>query len=293
MRQGIVRGPRLQHQYRIHESRRRRLQAQVSGVPDRQLLGFGVSRGRVRHRQRRGARGERQLFHLSFDRLPQAVYRFQQDRERGFDAGVCRRQQQQRGQGHGPDQKTMVWGSLTGVDRRQWFWCKNISGYTFDGDGHERVLFRVEVRQHHQHDKHVARRRGVPVQELRHITVCDSRHRSTTHSLMSSNAQTAGTPVGYQNFKLGGTSSVTSTYAAAIPTYSVIESSSVRIQLQLNERAIGAASRIGDAHHALDHLPHGANLPVGQRARCQQHDNKGLCRLRFPEIGHEHDVHDK
>jgi hypothetical protein len=135
--------------------------------------------------------------------------------------------------------RKMVWGSYSGA--RNWFWCKNFTGDYFGAANTNQYYFAWKM------DSTIAagsKSRGGEVCRFKSSNRSPYFRPDTSvdSSLMSTVADTGGTPLGHHTFYYASGAKLYSTYVAAIPSYTVVESSAVRIQLKLNQRSLNATT---------------------------------------------------
>jgi hypothetical protein len=135
--------------------------------------------------------------------------------------------------------RKMVWGKYSGA--RNWFWCKNFPGDYFGAAGTNQFYFAWKM---DSTSTTGSKSRGGEVCRFKSSNLAPyyKPDTSTDSSLMSTDADSGGTPLGHQFFYYQSGTKLFSTYVSTIPAYSVIESSAVRIQLKLNERTISSGS---------------------------------------------------
>jgi hypothetical protein len=136
--------------------------------------------------------------------------------------------------------KKMVWGKYSGA--RNWFWCKNFSGDYFGAEGTNQFYFAWKM-DTTLSDTSKARGGEVCRFKSSNLAPYYKPDTSTNSSLMSTNALNGGTPLGQTI--LGYNSGATYLYGSnisTIPSYTVAESSAVRIQLKLNSRTLSSGS---------------------------------------------------
>jgi hypothetical protein len=221
------------------------------------------------------------LLRLALDHQPPALDRPQPDRLSGLDAPLHRRLVVKRLARRDPDEAYGL-GQVHAVAAV--VLVPELFGKLSRRIGHEPVLFRMEVRQYHHRNEHDARRRGVQVQELEPVGVRACRYVDDEFAYVykrTPGRHAARLPELHAGLNVKYPISV---YASAVPTYSVVESSLVRIQLQLNERTIGAAGQSAMVTTRWTIYPTGQIFRWDSVQLVQQPAETDLVRQRLPEI---------
>ncbi|MCU0609370.1 MAG: FG-GAP-like repeat-containing protein, partial [Chitinispirillaceae bacterium] len=136
--------------------------------------------------------------------------------------------------------KQLRWGKYTtnyGAGNRDWFWVKNFPSDSFGPAGSNQFYFAWKFDSAKAYN---SKSRGGELYRFKssNITPYYRPDTSADSSLMPSSAVSDMTPLGGQLFWYNPTDTLPSTLTSGVPTYSVVESSDVRIVLKLNERSL-------------------------------------------------------
>jgi hypothetical protein len=136
--------------------------------------------------------------------------------------------------------RKMVWGKYTTnyvEGNRDWFWCKNFTSNSFGASGSNEYYFAWKFDSAKAYN---SKSRGGELYRFKSSNISPYFRPDTSadSSLMPTSAVSDMTPLGGQLFWYNPTDTLPSTLTASVPTYTVVESSDVRIVLQLNERAL-------------------------------------------------------
>jgi hypothetical protein len=129
--------------------------------------------------------------------------------------------------------KKMVWGKYSGT--REWFWCKNFTGDYMGASGTNQfyAAWKMDSANDGGSQSHGGEVHRFKFSDVTPNVKADT---SSDSNLVSSSVIYGGTPLGYF-FPSWGATNIPSLLSKAIPSYSVIESSAVRVVLQLNEKS--------------------------------------------------------